>query len=144
MSLFSAMYGEVMVTIPLTDPDFAQPATWPFLTHMHIDSLGDDTASHFPWPIMVYNPRGIKTGDILQAIYENFQEFVSQKEYDSWSSVRQRQVCSSYSMRRHHAPWIPLGDGVRRFDYLGHRAMFRGLEPNSETLGSWTMYVGLA
>lgn len=45
-------------TIPLSEPDRAQPATYPLLTHMHIKDVADDTAPQFPWPIMVVNLRG--------------------------------------------------------------------------------------
>lgn len=46
------------ITIPLSEPDRAQAATYPLLTHMHIKDVADDTAPHFPWPIMVFNERG--------------------------------------------------------------------------------------
>lgn len=135
------LYGEAEATIPLSPADKAQPATWPFLTHMYINAVADDTAPHFPWPFMVFNPRGIKCEDVFEAIFENFQQHVSQHEHDSWSALRQRQSGRAYHIRL--ASEDREGDGLRRIDYLGHRVMFRGLEPNPNRDGSgWVMFIG--
>jgi hypothetical protein len=46
------------ITIPLSEADRAQPATYPLLTIMEIREVADDPAPVFPWPVWVLNERG--------------------------------------------------------------------------------------
>jgi hypothetical protein len=46
------------ITIPLSEADKAQPATYPLLTIMEIREVADDPAPQFPWPMWVMNERG--------------------------------------------------------------------------------------
>lgn len=143
------IFGETESTIPLQPADRVQPATHPFLTHMHIIGVADDTAPTFPWPIMVCNPRGITCQDVFEAIYENFQEHVTQEEYFGWTLRRREQCSRAYYMRVRssnswNSPATPGGDALRRIDYMGDRVMFRGLESSPNKDGSWIMFVGPA
>ena len=56
----SIVYSETGpdITIPLSEADRAQPATYPFVTIMEIREVADDTAALFPWPMWVINERG--------------------------------------------------------------------------------------
>ncbi|KAL4264066.1 DUF6699 domain-containing protein [Pleurotus pulmonarius] len=136
-------YGTVDTMIPLSPADRMQPATYPFLTHMFINAIGDDPIQPFLWPFMVRNPKGIKCEDVYNAVYENFQEYVSQSEYDDWPQVRQVQCTQSYGARHSSRANRESGfvEGIRRVDYLGDNIMFRGLEPNPNIDG-WVMCVG--
>ncbi|EGO29962.1 hypothetical protein SERLADRAFT_458368 [Serpula lacrymans var. lacrymans S7.9] len=135
-------------TIPMDDSDRAQPASWPFLTHMHIIGVADDPAPKFPWPIMVYNARGITCGDVFSAISTNFQQHVTAAEYDSWSGRRREMAARAYHTRvrtsntfnPHDIPGDD--DGLRRIDYMGDKIMFRGLEASPRKDGTWLMFVG--
>ncbi|KAF9218688.1 hypothetical protein BS17DRAFT_790881 [Gyrodon lividus] len=136
-------------TIPLDPADFAQPATYPFVTHMHIVGIADDPLPNFPWPIMVRNMQGITCADVFQAISSNFQEHVTTDEYNSWTGRRRELTARAY----HRRVRIPLdwtrpdevpgpNDGLRRIDYMGDKVMFRGLEASPLKDGTWLMFVG--
>jgi hypothetical protein len=56
------------ITVPMSDGDRAQPATYPFLTFMEIKDVADDTAPSFPWPVWVTNERGNFTGYSLPIV----------------------------------------------------------------------------
>ena len=53
----SIVYSETGpdITIPLSEADRAQPATYPFVT---IREVADNSAALFPWPMWVMNERG--------------------------------------------------------------------------------------
>lgn len=139
LDLSKVMIGQTMATIPLCPADKSQPATYPFLTHMYINAIADDPLPVFPWPIMVYNPRGIKCIDVFQAVYQNFQQHVALAEYESWDGVRQAPAKLAFEAR-----WGQARDErMRRSDFLGTHCMFRGLEPHPNREG-WMMFVGLA
>jgi hypothetical protein len=110
------LFGETENAIPLEQGDHAQPATYPLLTHMHIIAIADDNAPKFPWPIMVYNRIGIKCWNMFYAIYENFQQHVMQREFESWSLRRQEQ-CSRAYFARNSMALSDLG-GVQPHDGL--------------------------
>jgi hypothetical protein len=133
------MFGHTKVTIPLDVPDKCQPATWPLVTHMYINAIAEDPLPVFPWPIMVYNPTGVKCEDVFETIYNNFQAHITQDEFYSWETLRQTPAKLAYEAR--NGP--TRGDQLRRVDYLGTHHMFRGLEPHPNREG-WLMFVGLA
>ncbi|KIJ59980.1 hypothetical protein HYDPIDRAFT_99725 [Hydnomerulius pinastri MD-312] len=135
--------------IPLDPADFAQPATYPFVTHMHIVGVADDPAPGFPWPIMVRNEQGITCADVFQTIASNFQQYVTTDEYNSWSGRRRDLAARAYHRRiRTPLDWnqpedVPGPyDGLRRIDYMGDKVMFRGLEASPLKDGTWLMFVG--
>ncbi|KAH7920076.1 hypothetical protein BV22DRAFT_1040288 [Leucogyrophana mollusca] len=136
-------------SIPLDRADFAQPATYPFVTHMHIVGVADDPAPAFPWPIMVTRARGVTCGDVWETIFNNFQQHVTVDEYNAWSARRREMAARAYFKRvRVPLDWdVPEevpgdGDGLRRIDYMGDKMMFRGLEPSPLKDGTWLMFVG--
>ncbi|KAH7908537.1 hypothetical protein BJ138DRAFT_1103436 [Hygrophoropsis aurantiaca] len=143
-------------SIPLDPADLAQPATVPFVTHMHIVGVADDPAPTFPWPIMVRHQMGggVTVGDVFETIFRNFTEHVTIEEYNSWSGRRREMAARAYHKRvRMPLEWgagggrvegeIPgEGDGLRRIDYMGEKIMFRGLEPSPLKDGTWLMFVG--
>lgn len=136
--------------LPFDQADNAQPATRPFLTTMHIDGVADDPAPSFPWPIVVSNELGITCADVFYAIYNNFQEYVTTDEYNSWTGRRREQAARAYHRRvRQPLDWSrpdeilgPDGDGLRRIDYMGDKVMFRGLDVSPLRDGTWLMFVG--
>ncbi|KAG6865498.1 hypothetical protein C0991_002097 [Blastosporella zonata] len=126
--------------IPASDADKAQPATYPFVTHMYINALGDDPYPEHFWPFYVVNEHGVTVGDVLNQIYENFQQYTSIFEYRSWRNLLSRQHTTqvAFEMRGGHA----LDSKARRLDILGTQCQFRGLEPHPNREG-WTMFLGL-
>ncbi|KAG6847723.1 hypothetical protein H0H93_006327, partial [Arthromyces matolae] len=126
------------VILPLSDGDKAQPATYPFVTHMYIHSLGDDPYPEYFWPFYVVNEHGVTVGDVLDTIYENFQQHLAFSEYELYknSFTRRQTVTVAFQMRG--------GDGqqARRVDILGTQCHFRGLEPHPNREG-WSMFLGL-
>jgi hypothetical protein len=136
-------------TCLLSEPDFAQPATYPFLTHMYVNALADDILPKFAWPFMVLNPHGIKIRDIINSIYFNFQEYVREREFYGWTVARRREAARTHRKRcdpQEHpfkatAGEVDVDDDMRRIDYLGIRTLFRGLAPNPDMTG-WVLYLG--
>ncbi|KDR70796.1 hypothetical protein GALMADRAFT_229828 [Galerina marginata CBS 339.88] len=132
---------------PCTGPDFAQPATWPFLTHMHFNAVAGDTAPTFPWPFTVENPRGIQFGDILIRIFEHFQKLVTDDERMSWPQLRQEAAWRAHHERcrmqeAFNQPMqVPWQDDMRRCDALGGVMWFRGIEPTLDG-GGWMITFG--
>jgi hypothetical protein len=113
---------------------------------MHIKDVADDTAPQFPWPILITNEQGIILEDVFNAISDNFSLHVAVEEYNSWDERRRDQAGTAYwsrvrrtqSMHSYHT----YNDGLRRFDYMGDRVMFRGLEPSPRKDGTWMLFVG--
>lgn len=119
----------------LSPADSSQPATWPFVTHLYINAIADESV--FPWPIMVTNPCGVKCRDIFNAVWRTFQEPMSQDEINSLSKQRRK-----HSFLTYHSQGV--GDRPKhliRLDYLCQRTRFRGLEPNPNGEG-WVMFLG--
>ncbi|KAF8889547.1 hypothetical protein CPB84DRAFT_1785459 [Gymnopilus junonius] len=137
-------YGCTPFIVDCEPPDFAQPATYPFLTHMHFNAVAGDTAPTFPWPFTVYNPRGIQNGDILTEIWKTFQVPVTRDEQMSWPPLRQqaaaralKERCQMESYRRMER----FDDVMRRCDALGGIMWFRGIEPTING-GGWMITFG--
>lgn len=92
--------------------------------------------------------------DVFQALYDNFQQHVSRREYNNWDERQQniaRSACwNRHGQNQHRHNWLgesalPGGPHLRRIDYLGDRVMFRGLEPvpAQEKNGSaWILFLG--
>ena len=151
----AAMYGlEIdedpdMLARPLNPADLAQPATWPFVTHMYVNALSDDISPKFAWPFMVINPHGIKIRDIINFIHANFMEYVRASEYYSWTVSRRKEAARAHKWRcdPHEHLWkfqsgdMDPNDNMRRVDYLGEKTLFRGLAPNPDGTG-WVLYLG--
>jgi hypothetical protein len=128
--------------VPLWPEEFAQPATYPFLTEMHIKSIADDDSTvPFPWPIIVHNPGGLLVRDIFGALSDNFAEYVRQEEFALWPEERKGAVNHAY-LERVSMPTYSQDPGLRRVDYLGERVLFRGLEASPEKDGTWIMFLG--
>ncbi|KAJ7893550.1 hypothetical protein B0H13DRAFT_2037422 [Mycena leptocephala] len=124
------------VSIPLSQPDLAQPATRPLVTHMYINGVACTDAG-FPWKSMVVNSAGICVRDVFNAIMDNFQHYVFRSEYQKWSQARQKRAELEWALRG--GP--ETQDGLRRLDYLCGQLCFRGLEPSRDRTG-WVLYVG--
>jgi hypothetical protein len=154
--------GQMHVWVNMTTEERAQPATWPFLTHMVIRTLADDIThanplssgyesfdvdasepeiGSFPWPMSIYEPSGILCDHILTTIYHNFQQLVSQREFRGLGGKRRQQVLDAY-WRRLRTENLQPEEPLRRVDCMGDRTMFRGLEPSPDKDGTWIMYLG--
>ncbi|KAG5339230.1 hypothetical protein C0989_005144 [Termitomyces sp. Mn162] len=123
--------------IPISDPDKAQPATYPFVTHMYINSLADDPYPEHFWPFYVINEHGVTVGDVLETIWKNFQQYISRSEFDSWANLLNRQQTASFAVKMRG-----LRAEARRIDILGTQCLFKGLEPHPNHEG-WSMFLGL-
>jgi hypothetical protein len=122
--------------------DMAQPATWPFLTHMDIHTVADDSTPAFPYSFVVHNPNGITCKDVFETVYDNFRQYVREEEHKTWCVERKMNAENAYHLRNMEVPVV--GDALRRADYLGDRIMFLGLEPSPEKDGTWVMFAGPA
>jgi hypothetical protein len=137
-------YGRTSFNVHCTDPDRAQPATWPFLTCMHFNAVQGDDAYHFPWPFTVYNPKGLKVGDVLAEIHYNFSLAITEGEFSSWPTYRQKAARQCLKQRQNrHADYgeAPSTDYLRRCDALGAKMYFRGIEPTVDG-GGWMIVFG--
>lgn len=137
-------YGRTFMRVLCTDADRAQPATWPFLTHMYFNAVLGDDARRFPWPFTVYNPRGIKVGDILTEIHFNFEVPVQDAEFASWPWYRKqaaRRTLDQRNRSRRVSGISFVADRMRRCDALGAQMFFRGIEPSIDGAG-WTIVFG--
>ncbi|KAG6872472.1 hypothetical protein C0995_009471 [Termitomyces sp. Mi166 len=123
--------------IPISAPDKAQPATYPFVTHMYIHSLADDSYPEHFWPFYVINEHGVTVGDVLETIWQNFQQHISRSEFDSWANLISRQQTASFAVQMRG-----LRAEARRIDILGTQCLFKGLEPHPNREG-WSMFLGL-
>ncbi|KAJ3531106.1 hypothetical protein NMY22_g8292 [Coprinellus aureogranulatus] len=110
---------------------------------MYVNALSDDISPKFAWPFMVINPHGIKIRDVINFVHANFQEYVREREYYSWTATRRKEAARARILRcspREH-PWkwqegeLDTEDDIRRIDYLGEKTLFRGLAPNPDGTG---------
>ncbi len=128
----AAVHGHSLIATPLLPPDRAQPATWPMTTEFRISAIADDV--ELPWPILIRNKYGVTVQDVLQWIHLNFQEYISDDEWNKWPMYLRNMASTSYDKRQGI-------DGVKRIDYLGFHSMFRGLEVSDDG-NSWYLFVG--
>ncbi|KAJ3499193.1 hypothetical protein NLJ89_g10125 [Agrocybe chaxingu] len=142
--LGSLFYGRTNARIPCSEADKSQPATYPFLTHMHFNAVAGDTAPTFPWPFTVRNEKGITVRDVVTEMYEHFYVEVLEDEKASWPPVRQSAAVKALIARcelfaDHAGP--DFRDRMRRCDALGGVAWFRGIEPTIDG-GGWMITFG--
>ncbi|KAF8348433.1 hypothetical protein F5887DRAFT_1071371 [Amanita rubescens] len=95
-------------------------------------AIADDV--ELPWPILIRNKYGVTIQDVLQWIHLNFQEYISDDEWNQWPMYLRNMANISYGKRQGI-------DGVKRIDYLGFHSMFRGLEVSDDG-NSWYLFVG--
>ncbi|CAA7268691.1 unnamed protein product [Cyclocybe aegerita] len=140
----SLFYGRANALIPCSEADKSQPATYPFLTHMHFNAVAGDTAPIFPWPFTVKNDKGITVRDVLKEMYAHFKVPVKEDEKASWPPIRQsaaikalRARCELFS----DSTGSDFRDVMRRCDALGGVAWFRGIEPTIDG-GGWMITFG--
>ncbi|KAF9037079.1 hypothetical protein BJ165DRAFT_1309077, partial [Panaeolus papilionaceus] len=135
---------------PCQPSDLAQPATYPFLTHMHINAVAGDTAPSFPWAFTIANEKGIKVGDVLNGIFKAFTTPVNPDERSSWPMGRQRAAHYAWvsrieALRGDYEQWGLQVPGelmhMLRCDAMGGVMWFRGIEP-SVNGGGWMITLG--
>ncbi|KAF9554339.1 hypothetical protein CPC08DRAFT_766795 [Agrocybe pediades] len=138
-----ASQGRTAEGIVFNYADFAQPATYPFLTHMHFNAVAGDTAPRYPWPFTVVNLKGITVIDVLVTIYEEFQVEVDIDERRSWSRLKQMAADRTLKLRMElgSTEEVPYTDVMRRCDALGCIMSFRGIEPTVDG-GGWMISFG--
>ncbi len=123
---------------PLSDPDKHQPATFPFVTHLVVNSLYLDGR---PLPlerIIIVNMDGICCIDVFMGLHEHFQKRVSREEYDNWDqSVRDEATSVNRYRVQHQKRRVT---DILRCDRLGHNCMFDGLTVNPDRHG-WILHV---
>lgn len=136
-------YGRTYQPVYCGHQDLAQPATYPFLTHMYVNAVAGDSAPTFPWPFCIQNPTGIKVGDLLSQIYSAFQEPVLRDEYMSWPMQRQEAATRANEDRRVISSIYGQSstDVMRRCDALGGIMWFRGIEATVNG-GGWMITFG--
>ncbi|TFK46483.1 hypothetical protein OE88DRAFT_1667464 [Heliocybe sulcata] len=133
--------------IPLMPGDLAQPAVFPLVTQMVISAVADDTAHPWPWPITICNPGGVTVEDVFNGIYQNFQEYVTQGEYDGLTEKKRalvQRVLQERCKPLSDKPCAPeyTDEGVRRHDCMLQRTLFRGLERHPWEDDTWIIFVG--
>ncbi|KAF9023420.1 hypothetical protein BDZ89DRAFT_1069906 [Hymenopellis radicata] len=122
----------------LSDPDKHQPATFPFVTHLVVNSLHLDGR---PLPfqrIIIVNMDGICCIDVFMGVYEHFQKRVLREEYDTWDQSVRDEATSVNRYRAHHQKRRVTD--ILRCDRLGHNCMFDGLSVNPDRHG-WILHV---
>jgi hypothetical protein len=125
-------------------PNGAQPASYPGVSALSITALADDMMTQFPWPATALSRHGsmpLTVRDVLDAVYKNFQEYMTKDELLSLTGLRKSQVMRAYQQRLRDLPNLSPNDGVRRVDFLGDRYIFRGLEPTEDGEG-FVLFVG--
>ncbi|KAH9479932.1 hypothetical protein JR316_0008528 [Psilocybe cubensis] len=150
----SVRFGRTPLPVFVSHQDLAQPATWPFLTHMYVNAVAGDSAPTFPWPFTIHNARGIRVGDVLGAVYEAFWVPVRREEKESWPMTRQDAAMRALEERCHICAPVKVGrdaqgnvmredfeDCMRRCDALGGVMWFRGIEPTINA-GGWMITFG--
>ncbi|KAK0506004.1 hypothetical protein EDD18DRAFT_1121635 [Armillaria luteobubalina] len=121
-------------------PDRAQPATWPFVTHLLINAIMFNGEYLVNWPIMVVNLNGVCCGDIFIGIYDTFQQYVSAAEFDNWSPEVQEEAKRTHRIRRDKDFEQHEESALRRCDYFGRYHFFNGLELNPDRQG-WILHL---
>ncbi|SJL05853.1 uncharacterized protein ARMOST_09189 [Armillaria ostoyae] len=121
-------------------PDRAQPATWPFVTHLLINAIMVNGECLDNWPIMVVNLNGICCGDVFVGIYDTFQQYVSAEEFDSWPAEVQEEAKRTHRIRRDKDFEQHEESALRRCDYFGRYHFFNGLELNPDRQG-WILHL---
>ncbi|PPQ66825.1 hypothetical protein CVT24_008684 [Panaeolus cyanescens] len=147
---YALAHGGNHIDTPCQPSDLAQPATYPFLTHMHMNAVAGDTAPCFPWPFTITNPKGIKVGDVLSGIFKAFTTPVTTDEINSWPIGRQRAADHAWRSRvqaldgdyRQWGMQVPAElTRILRCDAMGGVMWFRGIEP-SVNGGGWMITLG--
>jgi hypothetical protein len=134
--------------IPLMGMNLNQPATYPFVTEMWITAVADDPFPVFPWPVAVYNKRGVLCRDVFHALYQNFQRFLTKQEVNKFPKFKAKLVEEAFKQRMATRQGMldkendDHQDGLRRIDYFADKVMFRGLEPSMDRGGSWILFLG--
>ncbi|KAF9270557.1 hypothetical protein L218DRAFT_952661 [Marasmius fiardii PR-910] len=142
---------------PMRQPDFLQPATYPFVSHMYLNGLAyaSDIDGWWardyalPWPVTVIcreHNEGIVLDDVLHGVHSNFRKNVSQAEFMAWPDEVKTGAMQAYSQRMEQEARIFQRDTAssrwyRRSDYLGLDLYLYGLRPNSNFEG-WTLLMG--
>ncbi|KAL1746494.1 hypothetical protein HDZ31DRAFT_62165 [Schizophyllum fasciatum] len=105
-----------------------EPATFPRLTELRL--VPDKT----PWPLTVRaaDPAlGVTAGEVIEALKEDMYRFTARADYEALARAERHAVGRAYAANRAPAPGVvggALGEGMRRFDFLGAHRMFGGLE----------------
>ncbi|ESK98233.1 hypothetical protein Moror_280 [Moniliophthora roreri MCA 2997] len=135
---------------PLQRPDYLQPVTWPFVTHMYLngvafasDNEGWWAKDHkIPWPVTVQNregSEGVLLDDVLHGIQSNFATPVGRRDWDRWSDRVKERAKQAYRIRMQS---YPDNQTLTRADWLGADVYFYGLRPSSCMDPGWTLLVG--
>ncbi|KAI4293933.1 hypothetical protein K525DRAFT_262298 [Schizophyllum commune Loenen D] len=109
------------------------PATFPRLSELRL--IPDKTA----WTITVRaaDPAlGVTCGEVIEVIKEDMYKFTGRPDYEALSRAERHAVARAYAGNRAPAPGVvggALGEGMRRFDFLGANRMFGGLEMEANT-----------
>ncbi|KAJ8084374.1 hypothetical protein PM082_003143 [Marasmius tenuissimus] len=130
-------------TSPLRQPDFLQPATFPFVSHMYFNGLAFANDPYgwwardlpLPWPVIVKNrpgQEGVIVDDIFQCIQQNFEAIISRSEFRAWSEELRAQIQRAYRRRRQQDALLFQKEPsslqwCRRSDYLGRNVYLYGL-----------------
>ncbi|KAJ3839793.1 hypothetical protein F5878DRAFT_102967 [Lentinula raphanica] len=124
------------------DNDLCQPATCPLVTHMYICAYAFapewNVQYRLPWPLMLQCRDGITCEDIVIGFYQNFNQDVSQREYEKWDEEIQRSAKKSHA--EEERGWTE-DYRVKRADFFGDNVYYRGLAPSLNVEG-WVMFLG--
>ncbi|KIY67432.1 hypothetical protein CYLTODRAFT_293505 [Cylindrobasidium torrendii FP15055 ss-10] len=124
--------------IPLATPDFRQPATYPFVSHLHINGLKVNGQPTKTWYTDIHNPDGIVALDVFWGIYNCFNKVVDIREYNAWEPHVRQEAHQVLQFRLRNNFPSRGEDVIRRRDYLGWNYLFDGLSVNGQ---GWTLHV---
>lgn len=124
----------------LADSDLDKPAANRPLTKMLINFAWGP----FEWDVNVKNARGITCRDVLEAIYDTFNEQLTLYEKKLIPPHLRKECEEAFKLRCKVVPGleqVEFRQGLKRVDVLRHGTIFLGLtQPKSD--GDWTLNLG--
>lgn len=84
------------------NPNGCQLATYPLVSSLHVGALADDTFAKFPWPMIVlpqHPSLPVMVKRVLNAYIANFEERMTQEEFNALADGRKMQLLRAYRER---------------------------------------------
>ncbi|TFK71250.1 hypothetical protein BDN72DRAFT_837829 [Pluteus cervinus] len=94
------------------------------------------------WPVVVRKPTGLRCGDILEAIYHNYQKPLTREEQRQIGHDYLERCRKAFQLRCKESPGLPAYNekcGLRRVDLLRGKRIFKGLTQKFDTPGQWLL-----
>ncbi|KAK7058351.1 hypothetical protein VNI00_001985 [Paramarasmius palmivorus] len=138
----------------LRKPDYLQPATWPWVTHMYLNGIAFSEEGEgwwtrdckLPWPVTVQNREGnegVLLDDLFYAIQINFATPVGRRDWEKWPEAVKERAKQAYRVRLSYPDeQTEMSRALLRADWLGVDVYLYGLRPSSFMDPGWTLLMG--